>query len=155
MWFYGKKHFLIALPRIISYVYLLCWIFRGKSDATPSFVEAIDSGRFKEAGSWRPVGVWWAEWQESPRLLGFPEVYQRIVTEETKGGVVMSKGKGVSGHTHTRQQLNDYANQHNPNNPAYRADQENQARMASTNRKDQKYWLPDYDYSYALDKDDY
>jgi len=92
---------------------------------------------------------------KNPLVLWFPEVYRRIVTEETKGGVVMSKGKGVSGHTHTRQQLNDYANQHNPNNPAYRADQENQTRMASTNRKDQKYWIPDYDYSYALDKDDY
>lgn len=80
-------------------------------------------------------------------------MYQRIVIEETKGGVVVvSKGKGVSGHTHTRQQLDDYANQHNP---AYRADQENQACMAAINRKDQKYWLPDYDYSYALDKDDY
>lgn len=83
-------------------------------------------------------------------------MYQRIIIEETKGGVVVvSKSKGVSGHTHTRQQLNDYANQHNPNNPAYRADQENQACMAAINRKDQKYWLPDYDYSYALDKDDY
>ena len=26
----------------------------------------------------------------------------------------MSKGRGVSGYTHTQQQLDDYANQHNP-----------------------------------------
>ena len=31
----------------------------------------------------------------------------------------MSKGKGVSSYTHTQQQLDDYANQHNPNNQAY------------------------------------
>ena len=51
--------------------------------------------------------------------------------------------------------MNYYANQHNPNNAAYRADQENRARMASTNRKDEKFLVPDYDYSYALDKDDW
>ena len=28
----------------------------------------------------------------------------------------MAKRKGVSGKTHTKQQLNDYANQNNPNN---------------------------------------
>lgn len=39
----------------------------------------------------------------------------------------MAKKGGVSGKTHTRQQLNDYANQHNPNNKAYRANQENRA----------------------------
>ena len=33
----------------------------------------------------------------------------------------MAKRKGVSGKTHTKQQLNDYANQNNPNNKAYRA----------------------------------
>lgn len=35
-------------------------------------------------------------------------------------------GKGVSSKTHTQQQLNDYANQHNPNNKAYKANQKNQ-----------------------------
>ena len=30
----------------------------------------------------------------------------------------MAKRKGVSGKTHTKQQLNDYANQNNPNNKA-------------------------------------
>ena len=31
----------------------------------------------------------------------------------------MSKGHGVSSYTHTQQQLDDYANQHNPNNHAF------------------------------------
>lgn len=33
----------------------------------------------------------------------------------------MAKTKGVSGKTHTQKQLNDYANQNNPNNQAYKA----------------------------------
>ena len=33
----------------------------------------------------------------------------------------MSKGYEVSGKTHTQQQVNHYANQHNPNNIAYKA----------------------------------
>ena len=33
----------------------------------------------------------------------------------------MSKKKGVSSKTHTQQQLNDYANQNNPNNKAYQS----------------------------------
>lgn len=33
----------------------------------------------------------------------------------------MAKGKGVSSKTHTKKQLDDYANQHNPNNKAYKA----------------------------------
>ena len=66
----------------------------------------------------------------------------------------MSKGKGVSGYTHTRQQLNDYANQHNPNNPAYRANQENQERMAEYSKSSLFIW-PEPDYSNMLDKDDW
>lgn len=31
----------------------------------------------------------------------------------------MARNKGVSGKTHTKQQLDDYANQHNPNNKAF------------------------------------
>jgi len=31
----------------------------------------------------------------------------------------MSKGHGVSSYTHSQRQLDDYANQHNPNNHAY------------------------------------
>lgn len=46
----------------------------------------------------------------------------------------MSKhSNGVSGHTHTQQQLNHYANQHNPNNVAYRANVNNNANQFNPN----------------------
>lgn len=48
----------------------------------------------------------------------------------------MSKKKGVSGKTHTQQQLNDYANQHNPNNKAYKANKSNRH-----NQKKKRYDL--------------
>ena len=38
-----------------------------------------------------------------------------------KGEHSMAKTKGVSSKTHTKKQLDDYANQHNPNNKAYKA----------------------------------
>lgn len=41
----------------------------------------------------------------------------------------MAKAKGVSSKTHTQKQLDDYANQHNPNNKAYRANKQNQKAM--------------------------
>ena len=47
----------------------------------------------------------------------------------------MAKKGGVSGKTHTRKQLNDYANQHNPNNPAYRARLNNHANQCNPNFK--------------------
>ena len=40
----------------------------------------------------------------------------------SKGG---GHGHGVSGYTHTQAQLDDYANQHNPNNDAYQANLDN------------------------------
>ena len=48
----------------------------------------------------------------------------------------MSTGHGVSGHTHTQQQLNSYANQHNPNNHAYQADRDNHANQCNPNNDD-------------------
>ena len=39
----------------------------------------------------------------------------------------MAKKKGVSGKTHTKKQLDDYANQNNPNNKAYKANKKNKA----------------------------
>ncbi len=45
----------------------------------------------------------------------------------------MSKGKGVSGYTHTKQQLNNYANQHNPNNSAYKANNDNRSNQCNPN----------------------
>ena len=47
----------------------------------------------------------------------------------------MSKGHGVSGHTHTQQQLDHYANQHNPNNSAYWAELDNHANQLNPNNE--------------------
>ena len=44
--------------------------------------------------------------------------------------------KKVSGKTHTRQQLNDDANQHNPNNKAFRANAANTAKQKNQSRKE-------------------
>lgn len=38
----------------------------------------------------------------------------------------MARNKRVSSKTHTQKQLNDYANQNNPNNKAYRARKANE-----------------------------
>ena len=46
--------------------------------------------------------------------------------------------KKVSGKTHTRQQLNDYANQHNPNNKAFKANTANTAKQKKQSR-DRRY----------------
>lgn len=45
-----------------------------------------------------------------------------------KGEKFMTKTRGVSSKTHTKKQLDDYANQNNPNNKAY------QARIANDKR---------------------
>ena len=42
-------------------------------------------------------------------------------------------GRGVSGHTHSQQQLNDYANQNNPNNHAYQDNLDNHANQCNPN----------------------
>lgn len=55
-----------------------------------------------------------------------------------KGGGTMSKCHGVSGYTHTKQQLDDYANQHNPNNHAYRDNIDNHANQCNPNNY--AYW---------------
>lgn len=56
-------------------------------------------------------------------------------------------GKGVSSKTHTRQQLNDYANQNNPNNKAYRANKQNQKIQKMKSNCD-VYYSPDYDFNW-------
>ena len=43
----------------------------------------------------------------------------------------MAKGHGVSGNTHTQQQVNHYANQHNPNNAAHQANNNNHANQCN------------------------
>lgn len=45
----------------------------------------------------------------------------------------MSKGHGVSGHTHTQSELDHYANQNNPNNAAYQAENDNHAEQLNPN----------------------
>ena len=50
----------------------------------------------------------------------------------------MSKGRGVSGKTHTSQQCNHYANQHNPNNHAYWDNLDNHANQCNPNND--AYW---------------
>lgn len=45
----------------------------------------------------------------------------------------MSKGHGVSSYTHTQQQLDDYANQHNPNNSAYWDNLDNHSNQCNSN----------------------
>lgn len=47
----------------------------------------------------------------------------------------MPKKNGVSYKTHTQKQLDDYANQHNPNNKAFKARVANEA---ATSKKSQK-----------------
>lgn len=47
----------------------------------------------------------------------------------------MAKKKAVSSKTHTQQQLNDYANQNNPNNNAYKARKSNDMKIKTTIRK--------------------
>ena len=44
--------------------------------------------------------------------------------------LIMSK---VSGNTHTQNQLNNYANQHNTNNSAYRANMNNHSNQLNPN----------------------
>ena len=68
----------------------------------------------------------------------------------------MAKGK-VSGKTHTQAQLNDWANQHNPNNRAFRANADNHAAQLNPRNKTHQQlhnkarrgqpwveWAPDY-----------
>lgn len=50
----------------------------------------------------------------------------------------MSKGHGVSGKTHTQQQLSHYANQYNPNNAAYKANNDNRSNQLNPNNANYK-----------------
>ena len=45
----------------------------------------------------------------------------------------MSKGKGVSSHTHTQSQMNNHANQMNPNNGAHKAAADNHSNQLNPN----------------------
>ena len=51
----------------------------------------------------------------------------------------------VSGKTHTKEQLDNWANQHNPNNKAYKANADNNANQKNPNRRTHKqYWTPEW-----------
>ena len=54
-------------------------------------------------------------------------------------------GRGVSGYTHTKEQLDHYANQNNPNNNAYWANQDNHANQCNPNSDE---------YCHSREKDD-
>lgn len=45
----------------------------------------------------------------------------------------MIKNARVSGYTHTKEQLDNYANQHNPNNKAYAANNNNKSNQNNSN----------------------
>ena len=45
----------------------------------------------------------------------------------------MPKSKRVSSKTHSKQQLDDYANQHNPNNIAYKTNITNKSKQKNKN----------------------
>lgn len=47
-------------------------------------------------------------------------------------------GKGVSCYTHTKQQLNNYANQNNPNNSCYKANANNHSNQKNPNNANYK-----------------
>ena len=66
----------------------------------------------------------------------------------------MAKRKVVSGKTHTKQQLNDYANQNNPNNKAYRARRTNEEKARKTRNhfdRDMIYYEPDFGFGWCDD----
>lgn len=61
-----------------------------------------------------------------------------LISEATKnGGKYMGKNH-VSGNTHSREQMNHYANQHNPNNSAYKANNDNHANQLNPNNAEYK-----------------
>ncbi len=68
-------------------------------------------------------------------------------------------GKKVSGKTHTKEQLDNWANQNNPNNKAYRANANNRANQLNpkhnthqqrhnATRRSKEYLIPDWAPNY-------
>jgi len=55
-----------------------------------------------------------------------------------KGGSNMPKPDGVSSDTHSQSELDDYANQNNPNNDAYQDDLDNHADQLNPNNEEFK-----------------
>lgn len=50
----------------------------------------------------------------------------------------MSKGNGVSSNTHTQEQINNYANQMNPNSFEYKANNDNHSNQLNPNNTEYK-----------------
>lgn len=57
-----------------------------------------------------------------------------MIESRRKEDIIMAKKKGVSSKTHTQAQLNDYANQNNPNNKAYKARKDNRKAMKKSSK---------------------
>ncbi len=53
--------------------------------------------------------------------------------------------KRVSSKTHTKKQLDDYANQNNPNNKAYKSRKMNEKRMKSKKKSSRSYDVGSFD----------
>ena len=53
--------------------------------------------------------------------------------------------KKVSSKTHTKKQLDDYANQNNPNNKAYKSRKMNEKRMKSKKKSSHSYDVGSFD----------
>ena len=60
----------------------------------------------------------------------------------------MAKNGKVSSKTHTRQQLNNYADQHNPNNYQYKARIDNHANQCNLNKKALRNLLSKQEFQY-------
>lgn len=58
----------------------------------------------------------------------------------------MAHKKSVSGKTHTPQQLNNYANQHNPNNKAFQANAANKKQMSKKKAAQKVSYVADLDW---------
>ena len=69
----------------------------------------------------------------------------------------MAKKRGVSSKTHTQKQLDDYANQHNPNNKAYQArvanDKKTKKNVVNSNAKKQAKKWAKFEHELGLDAD--
>lgn len=58
----------------------------------------------------------------------------------------MAQKKRVSGKTHSQQQLNDYANQNNPNNKAFKANAANKKQMSKNKIAQKQDYVADLDW---------
>ena len=61
----------------------------------------------------------------------------------------MSKSRRVTGKTHTKKQLDDYANQNNPNNKAYKARQINEAKLKREKKRQYVDYGIDFEWPYS------